>query len=110
MVSDFKKRFSHYKSTEVIALQGVAILDPRGLNGRNFVGLLLHAKYISCAPHGFREEDILSFPIISLLELLIPGRDQFGPHGLIGKTSMCLDPHLHWCSENGLSPAVKYFY
>ena len=42
----------------------VASLDPRGLIGRIYVGdhlTLLHIKYISCGPHGFRDEDFLSF-------------------------------------------------
>ena len=36
---------------------------PRGLIGRINVGdhyTLLHTKYISCGPHGFREEDFFS--------------------------------------------------
>ena len=40
--------------------QGVATLDPRGLIGRIYEGdheTLLHAKYVSCGPQGFREED-----------------------------------------------------
>ena len=44
--------------------RGMASLDPRGLIGRIYVGVhltLLHTKYISCGPHGFREEDFLSF-------------------------------------------------
>ena len=42
----------------------VASLDPRDLIGRIYVGdyyTLLHTKNISCGPHGFREEDFLSF-------------------------------------------------
>ena len=41
------------------------IWTPRGLSGRIYVGdyyTLLHTKYISSGPHGFREEDFLSFP------------------------------------------------
>ena len=34
---------------------------------------MLHIKYISSVPHGFREEDFLIFPIISLWELMTPG-------------------------------------
>ena len=53
---------------------GVANLVPRGLIGRIFVGghyTLLHTKYISSGPHGYREEDFLSFfPILSLWELM----------------------------------------
>ena len=43
---------------------GVASSEPRGLIGRIYVGdhyALLHTKYISSGPHGFREEDFLSF-------------------------------------------------
>ena len=43
---------------------GMASLDARGLIVRIYVGdhdTLLHTKYISCGPHGFREEDFLSF-------------------------------------------------
>ena len=43
---------------------GMANLDPRGLISRIYVGdhyTLLQTKYISCGPHGFREEDFLSF-------------------------------------------------
>ena len=52
--------FSHYKSMGANNLRGVASLDPRGLIGRIYVGeplTLLHTKYISSGPHGFREED-----------------------------------------------------
>ena len=40
--------------------RGVTNLDPRGIVGRIYVGdhlTLLHSKYISSGPHGFREED-----------------------------------------------------
>ena len=43
---------------------GVASLEPRGLIGRIYVGdhyTLLHTKYKSHGPHGFGEEDFLSF-------------------------------------------------
>ena len=39
---------------------GVANLDPRGMVGRIHVDdhlTLLHIKYLSSVPHGFREED-----------------------------------------------------
>ena len=44
--------------------RGVASLNPRGLIGRIHVYdhyTLLHTKYISCGPHGFKEKDFLSF-------------------------------------------------
>ena len=56
--------FSHYKSMGANDPRGMASLDPGGLIGRIYVGdhlTLLHTKYISCRPHGFREEDFLSF-------------------------------------------------
>ena len=51
--------------------RSVASLDPRGMVGRIYVVdhlTLLHTKYLSSGPHGFREED---FPIISLWELYV---------------------------------------
>ena len=65
--------FSHYKSMGANDHQGMASLDPRGMVGRIYVGYyltLLHTKYLSSWPHGFREEYFLSFfPLISLSEL-----------------------------------------
>ena len=59
---------SHYKSVGANAplptLQGEASLHPRGLIGRIYVGdhyTLLHTKYISSGPHGFREENFFKF-------------------------------------------------
>ena len=56
--------FSHYKSMGANDPRGMASLDPRGLIDRTDVGYyytLLHTKCISSWPHGFREEDLLSF-------------------------------------------------
>ena len=56
---------------------GVASSEPRGLIGRIYVGdhyTLLHTQYISCGPHGFREEDFfLKFFPLCLRELMDPG-------------------------------------
>ena len=44
--------------------RGVANLDPRGMIGRIYVEYhltLLHTKYTSFRPCGFREEDFLMF-------------------------------------------------
>ena len=63
----------------------MANLDPRGLIGRNYVEdhkTLVHTEYIRCGPHGYREENFLVFPIISLWELMPTGRGQFGQQGL----------------------------
>ena len=66
--------------------RGVANLDPGGMIGRIYVEYhltLLHTKYISFRPCGFREEDFLMFfPIISLWQIMMPpGCGQFGPQG-----------------------------
>ena len=40
--------------------RGVGNLEPRGMIGRIYVGnhlTLLHTKYLSSGPYGFREED-----------------------------------------------------
>ena len=52
--------FSHYKSMGDNEHRGLANLDPRGMIGRIYVGdhlMLLHTKYLSSGPYGFREED-----------------------------------------------------
>ena len=46
--------------------QDVASLDLRGLIYVGDHETLLHTKYVSCGPHGFREEDFFSvffFPL-----------------------------------------------
>ena len=51
----WRHNFSHYDGP-----RGVANLDPRGMIGRFYVEYhltLLHTKYISFQPCGFREED-----------------------------------------------------
>ena len=52
--------FSHFKSTGANEPRGVTNLDPRGMVGRIYVGdhlKLLHTKYLSSGPYGFRKED-----------------------------------------------------
>ena len=49
---------------ETIDHRGVAKLDPMGMNGTIFYGdylKLLHTKYRSSGPFGFREADFFSF-------------------------------------------------
>ena len=56
--------FFHYKSMGANELWGVANLDPRGMIGRIYVGdhrTLLHTKYLSSGPDGFRKEDFFFF-------------------------------------------------
>ena len=58
--------FCHYKSMGTNEPRGVANLDPRSMVGRIYEGVrltLLNTKYLSSGPHGFREEDFLSFPL-----------------------------------------------
>ena len=55
----------------------MANLEPRDMVGRVYVGdhlTLLHTKYLSSGPCGFREEDFLKFffSIISLWKLMSP--------------------------------------
>ena len=67
----------------------MANLDPRGLIGRIYVEdhyTLLHTKYISSGPHGFREEDFLSFFHYKSMRANDPqGVASLDPRGLIGR-------------------------
>ena len=52
--------FSHNKFMGDNEHRGVANSNPRGMIGRIYVGdhlILLHTKYLSSGPYGFREED-----------------------------------------------------
>ena len=56
--------FSNYKPLRANDPQGMANLDHRSMVGRIFVGdhlTLLHTKYLSSGPHGFRGDDFFSF-------------------------------------------------
>ena len=68
---------------------GVASLDPRGLIGRIYVVdhyTLLHTKYISCGPHGFREKDFLSFSNYNSMGANDPwGVANLDPRGMVGR-------------------------
>ena len=64
---------------ETLDPQGDASLIPRGLIGRFCVGdhyTLLHTKYISCGPHGFREKYFESF--FNIMSMCCHSN---GPHG-----------------------------
>ena len=65
----------------------VASLESRGLIGRIYVGdhyTLLLTQYISCGPHGFREEDFLSFSHYKSMGANGPrGMASLDPRGLI---------------------------
>ena len=61
--------FFHYKSMGANEPRGCGQFGPWGMVGRIYEGdhlTLLNTKYLSSGPHGFREEDFLIFPIISL--------------------------------------------
>ena len=61
--------------------QGVANKDPRGMMDRIYVGdhlMLLHTKYLSSQPCGFREEDFLSISQYKSRDLI--GRIYVGDH------------------------------
>ena len=67
----------------------MANLDPWGMVGRIYKGdylTLLHAKYKSSRPHGFRKKYFYFLPIVSLWELMTPpGVANLDPMGMIGK-------------------------
>ena len=54
----------------------MANLKSLGIGSRIYVGdhyTLIHPKYISNGPHGFREDFLKVFPIVSLWKLLTHG-------------------------------------
>ena len=67
----------------------MANLNSRGLIGGILLGdnyTLLHTKYISSGPHGFREEDFSSFSHYKSMGANDPqGMASLGPRGLIGR-------------------------
>ena len=69
--------------------RGVANLDPSGMSCRIYVEYqltLLHTKYTSFTPCGFREEDFKCFPIISLWHIMTPrGVANLDPRVTIGR-------------------------
>ena len=72
---------------ETINPWGVAKFDPRGMNGTIYVEdhyPLLHTKYQSCGPSGFRE-DFFSFSNCKSMETIHPrGVAKFDPRGMNG--------------------------
>ena len=75
---------------------GMASLDPRGLIGRIYVVdhyTLLHTKYISSGPHGFRKEDLLSFSHYKSTGANDPpGVAKLDPRGIVGR--IYVEDHL----------------
>ena len=73
---------------ETINPRGVAKFDPRGMNGTIYVEdhqPLLHTKYQSCGPCGFREIDFFSFSNCKSMETIHPrGVAKFDPRGMAG--------------------------
>ena len=80
--------FSHSKSMETINLRDLAKFDPRGMNGTIYVedhSPLLHTKYQSCGPSGFREEVFFSFSYCRSMETIDPRcMAKFDPGDMIG--------------------------
>ena len=68
---------------------GMASLDPRGLIGRIYVVdhyTMLHTKYISSDPHGFRKEDFLSLSHYKFMGVNDPrGVASLDPRGMVGR-------------------------
>ena len=67
----------------------MANLDPRVMIDRNYKGAyltLLHTKYKSSGPHGFREEDFFTFFYYKSMEANDPrGVANLDPRGMIGR-------------------------
>ena len=80
--------FSHFKSMGANEPRGVANLDPRGMVGRIYVGdhlMLLHTKYLTSEPYGFRE-DVLSFSLYKSMRANEPqGMASLNPRGMVGR-------------------------
>ena len=76
------------KSMETIDPRGMAKFDPRGMIGIIHNGdyqTLLHTKYRSSGPSGFREEDFFSFSHCKSMETINPrGVAKFDPRGMAG--------------------------
>ena len=67
----------------------MATLDPRDMVGRIYEGdckRLLHTKYKSSGPHGFREEDCLCFSYCKTMGVNDPRSVvNLDPRGMIGR-------------------------
>ena len=70
-------------------------LVPTGMVARMHLGdqlTLLHTKYLSSWPHGFREEDFLKFFPLYMVAIFGHGKQNSNP---IGPKNLCsLYPHL----------------
>ena len=75
--------FSHDKSMGAKDYMSMANFNPRGMVGRIYVGnqkTLLHTNHLSYGPHGFREEDFLSFSHYKSMEAICcHGNQSFNP-------------------------------
>ena len=111
MVSEKKifEVFFHYKSIGAKKIQGVANLDLRGMIGRIYVRdhlMLLHNKYLSSGPYGFREEDFLIvFHSKSMGDNEPRGVANLDPRGMVGRIDV--DDHLTLLHTKCLS-SVRY--
>ena len=69
--------------------RGMASLDPQGMIGRIYVVdhyTFLHTKYLSSGPHGFREDDFLSFSHYKSMGANNPqGVASLDPRGMLGR-------------------------
>ena len=86
---DFWSFSFHHKSMGANKPRGMANLDPRGMVGRIYVGdhlTLLHTKYLSSGPYGFREEDFLFFSRYKSMGANEPwGMANLDPRGMTGR-------------------------
>ena len=64
-------------------LHALILGNPKGLIGNIYIGghkILLHTKYISCGPHGFREYFFLNSHYKSYESFMLPWQPEFKSH------------------------------
>ena len=75
--------FPHFQPIETLDPRGGASLDHRGMVGMVYVGDN-KTSYIPCVPHGFREEDFLTFSHYKSIETLDPqDRASLDPRAMV---------------------------
>ena len=96
---------------ETINPRGVAKLDPRAMIGTIYNGdyqTLLHTKYCSSGPCGFREEDCFSFSYCKSMETIHPrGVAKFDPRGMAGTIYVETISHCHIPNIKAVGPVVS---
>ena len=90
--------------------QGVSSLKPRSMVGRIYVGphlMLLHTKYLSSGPYGFREDFLSFFHYKSMGANELRGKANFDPRGMVGR--IYVDGHFTLLHTKYLSYGLYAF-